>query len=254
MILRIVSVVSVGCALALSPVFVAAQANNQEQGYYTYVSQWQVPRADWAAFEKQEKEDDATMQKLVSDGTIISWGDEAARVHTPEGYTHADWFTATSRANLLKALEQMYGSATNSAFVATTKHADLLLHTIAHGGKTAASGTTGYLRVTFWQAKPGEGDALESYVLSTVKPILDKDIEDGTLLMYNFDEEDIHTSEPGGYNLALLFPDGASFDKFFDALMASGKQNPGVGQVLDSLTVAKGHRDDLGRVTAYQHK
>lgn len=253
MFVRFVSIASVGCAMALSPIWVAAQAANQEQSYYTYVSQWQVPRADWAAFEKQEKVDDGLMQKLVSDGTIIDWGDEAARVHTPEGYTHADWFTATSRADLLKALEQLYADATNSAFVATTKHADLFLHTIAHGGKST-SNSTGYLRVTFWQAKPGEGDALEHYVLSQVKPVLDKDIENGTLLMYNFDEEDVHTDAPGGYNLALLFPDGASFDKFFDELMASGKQNPGVAQVLDSLSVEKEHRDDFGRVTAYQHK
>ena len=252
--LRLISIASVGCAIALSPVWAAAQANNQEQSYYTYVSQWQVPRADWAAFEKQEKADEAVMQKLVSDGTIVSWGDEAARVHMVDGFTHADWFTATSRANLLKALEQLMGDATNPAFTGVTRHADMFLHTIAHGGKTANAGTTGYLRVTFWQAKPGEGDALQSYVLSTVKPILDRDIADGTLLMYNFDEEDVHTSEPGGYNLALLFPDGAGFDKFFDALAAAGKQNPGVEQVLDSLTVAKDHRDDFGRVTGYQHK
>lgn len=252
MFVRFFSIASVGCALALSPIWVAAQAN-QEQSYYTYVSQWQVPRADWANFEKQEKTDDALLQKLVSDGTIIAFGDEVIRVHTPEGYTHADWFTATSRANLLKALEEVWTTASNAAFVATTKHEDLFLHTIAHGGKSASSGT-GYLRVTFWQAKPGEGDALEHYVLSAVKPMLDQDIANGTLLMYNFDEQDIHTMEPGGYNLALVFPDGASIDKFFDELRASGKQNPGVGEVLDNLTVAKDHRDDFGRVTAYQHK
>ena len=253
MFVRFLGIASVGCAIALSPICLAAQAANQEQSYYTYVSQWQVPRADWAAFEKQEKADDALLQKLVSDGTILDWGDEAVRVHTADGYTHADWFTATNRADLLKALEQMYASATNSAFVATTKHADLLLHTVAHGGK-ATSNSTGYLRVTFWQAKPGEGDALEHYLISQVKPVLDKDIDNGTLLMYNIDEEDVHRNAPGGYNLALLFPDGAAIDKFFDELMAAGKQNPGVGQVLDSLTVAKDHRDDLGRVTAYQHK
>jgi hypothetical protein len=254
MVLRFLSIASVGCALALSPIWLAAQADNQEQSHYTYVSQWAVSRANWAEFEKQAKSDDALMQKLVADGTIIAWGDEAARVHTADGYTYADWFTATSRANLLKALEQMYATATNSAFVATTKHADLFLHTVAHGGKTSAAGTTGYLRVTFWQAKPGMGDALEHYVLSQVKPVLDKDIDNGTLLMYNFDEEDIHTNAPGGYNLALLFPDGAAMDKFFDELAASGKQNPGVGQVLDSLSVDKEHRDDFGRVIAYQHK
>lgn len=254
MFIRLLSMSTVGCAIALSPILAAAQAANQEQSYYTYVSQWTVPRADWAQYEKESKSDEATLQKLVSDGTIVDFGDEAIRVHTVDGFTHADWFTATSRAGLLKALEQLMAGATNPAFVSTTKHADLLLHTIAHGGKTAAAGTTGYLRVTFWHAKPGEGDALEHYVLSEVKPVLDKDIENGTLLMYNFDEEDIHTEGPGGYNLAMLFPDGASIDKFFDELEAMGKQNPGLEEVLDSLTVAKDHRDDFGRVTAYQHK
>lgn len=253
MFMRLISIASVGCAIALAPVWAAAQADNQEQSYYTYVSQWAVPRADWASFEKQDKEGDAMMQKLVADGTIIAWGDETTRVHTVDGFTHAEWLTATSRANLLKAIEAEWTTSTNAAFVATTKHEDLFLHTIAHGGKSASNGT-GYLRVTFWQAKPGEGDALEHYVLSAVKPMLDQDVENGTLLMYNFDEEDVHTMEPGGYNLALLFPDGASMDKFFDQLAASGKQNPGVEEVLDSLTVAKDHRDDLGRVTAYQHK
>lgn len=252
MFTRFVGIVSVGCAIALSPILASAQAS-PEQSYYTYVSQWAVPRDQWSAFEKQERADDALMQKLVSDGTIIAWGDEAARVHTENGYTHADWFTAASRAALLKALEQMYGTATNAAFVSTTKHADLLLHTLAHGGKSA-SNATGYIRVTYWQAKPGEGEALQHYVMSAVKPMLDQDIANGTLLMYNFDEEDIHTAEPGAYNLALLFPDGASIDKFFDELEAAGKQNPGIAEVLDNLTIAKEHRDNLGRVTAYGHK
>ena len=254
MITRLVTIASLGCAILFSPSGASAQASGQDQNYYTYVSQWAVPRGDWAAFEKEEKADEAIMQKLVSDGTIVAWGDEAARVHTVDGFTHADWFTATSRANLLKALEQLYANATNASFVATTKHADLFLHTLAHAGKTAPAGTTGYLRVTFWQAKPGSGDALAGYVKSVVKPILDRDIANGTLLMYNFDEEDVHSTGPGGYNLALLFPDGASIDKFFDELAAAGKQDGTPEAVLDSLTVAKDHRDDLGRVTAYQHK
>lgn len=242
-----------GCALMLSPIYVAAQSTDHEQSYYTYVSQWAVPRADWANFEKQAKEDDAVMQKLVADGTIIAWGDEVTRVHTVDGFTHAEWLTATSRANLLKAIEAEWTTASNSAFVATTKHEDLFLHTIAHGGKST-SGATGYLRVTFWQVKPGESDTLEGFFRASLKPMLDQDIENGTLLMYNFDTEDVHTSEQGGYNLALLFPDGGAMDKFFDQLQEAGKKDPTTGAVLGNLTIAKEHRDDLGRVTAYQHK
>lgn len=253
MFMRIITVASLGCAVLFSPVGASAQASGQDQTYFTYVAQWGVPRGDWAAFEKAEKDDNATMQKLVADGTIIAWGDEAARVHTEDGFTHADWFTATSRANLLKALEQLMGNSTAPAFQAVTKHADLFLHTLAHNGKAATNGT-GYLRVAFWQVKPGEGDALEGHFRSALKPTLDRDVENGTLLMYNFDTEDIHTAEPGGYNLAMLFPDGAAIDKFYDDLKAAGKDNPAVEEILDSLMVAKAHRDTFGRVTAYAHK
>jgi hypothetical protein len=253
MFTRFVTIACLGCGVLFSPVGASAQASGHDQTYFTYVAQWAVPRSGWAAFEKGEKEDDATMQKLLADGTIIAWGDEAARVHTVDGFTHADWFTATSRANLLKALEQLMGNSTAPAFQAVTKHADLFLHTLAHNGKTSSNGT-GYLRVAFWRVRPGEGDALEGHFKSALKPTLDRDVENGTLLMYNFDTEDIHTEEPGGYNLAMLFPDGAAIDKFYDELNAAGKDNPAVGEILDSLMVAKEHRDTFGRVTAYAHK
>src|SRR5437868_7985673 len=159
---RFLVIACMGCAAMLSPVWLSAQTATQDQSYFTYVSQWAVPRAEWANFEKQEKDDDALMQKLVADGTIIAYGDSTSRVHTEDGYTHADWMTATSRANLLKALEETFKTASNAAFVGTTKHYYLILRTLAHGGKPA-SGATGYLRVVFWQARPGAEDALEAH-------------------------------------------------------------------------------------------
>lgn len=236
--------------IALTPKPAAAQT---AQDYYTYVSQWAVPRAQWDAFAKQEESDISRMKQLVADGTIIAWGNDEVRVHQEDGYTHAEWFTATSRANLLKALEEQWTTATNASYVSSTKHSDLFLHTIGHGGNGVSNGT-GYLRVAFYQAKPGEAEALQSLLMKNIKPFLDSAVANGTLTMYNIDQEDIHTSAPGGYNLAMLFPDGAAMDKFFDNLMASGKTDPTTGQVLESLTVAKEHRDSFGRVTAYQHK
>jgi hypothetical protein len=193
------------------------------------------------------------MKKLVADGTIVAWGNLTTRVHQEDGYTHADWFTATSRANLLKALEEAWTTAGNASFVSATKHFDLFLHTIGHGGKTV-SDATGYLRVGFYQAKPGDGDAVASLMTKAIKPFLDSEVADGTLVMYNLDEEEIHTSAPGGFNIALLFPNGAAIDKFYSDLEANQKTNPAIGEALAGLTVGKDHRDSLGRVTAYQHK
>jgi hypothetical protein len=250
---RLFTVASLVCAAMLSLAFLPAQAAAQDQGYFTYVSFWAVQRSEWAAFEKQEKASGSTMQKLVADGTIVAWGNIAARVHEEDGYTHSEFFTAASRANLLKALEVIWAGATSAAFVATTKHRDMFLHTLAHGGKTV-SGATGYIRVTFWQAKPGAAHALEGYVMKNIKPTLDNGVENGTILMYNFDEQDIHTEPPGAYNLAIVFPNGEAIDKFFAELAAAQKEDPTVGEVLENLTVDKMHRDSFGRVTTYEHK
>ena len=251
---RPLAIACTGLVAILIASLIPAQAAAQDQNHFTYVSQWTVPRAEWANFEKQEKEDDATMQKLIANGTIIDFGDARTSVHTEDGYSYANWFTATSRDNILKALEELSGSAsTTPALIAATKHSDLFLHTIAHGGKSS-SGTTGYLRVGFYQAKPGAEEALEAHLQSALKPFLDQDLANGTLIMYNIDKQDIHTAEPGSYNLALLFPDGAAIDKFYAGLDAMEKQNPGLVGVFDSLTVEKVHRDILDRVTAYQHK
>ncbi len=243
----LVSAVAFGSGLVARPV------RAQEQAYYTYVSHWAVPRSQWAAFAKEEEASKATMQKLIADGTIVAWGTTEARVHQEDGYTHAEWFTATSRAALLKALEVEMASATNPSFVAATKHHDVLLHTFGHGGKTSPV-AEGYLRVTMWKAKPGQGEALQAHLTKYLKPMLDSSVADGTILMYNLDEEDVHTSEPGAYNLAIIFPNGAAIDKFFAGVAQTEKQNPAVGQVLDSLTVEEAHRDTFSKVTAFQLK
>ena len=237
--------------LFLSPK--AAMAQNQGTTYYTYVSQWTVPRAQWEAFAKQDQASQTRMKQAVADGLLIAWGNSETRVHTSEGFTHAEWFTATSRENLLKVLEAEYTTATNPSFVAATRHADLMLHTVAHGGKSGANGT-GYLRVASYQAKPGSEEALGSLLTSKVKLFLDEEARKGNITLYNIDEEDIHSDMPGGYDLAMLFPDGGAIDRFYADYAALGKSDPTTGVAFDSITVSKDHRDDFARVTAYQNK
>src|SRR5579859_6265755 len=145
---RFLTISGLAIALAGGMLLMPKQAAAQDQGqtYYTYVSEWAVPRAQWAAFAKQDEASVANMKKMVADGLLVAWGNEEIRVHQEDGYTHADWFTATSRDKLLKVLEIQWASATNSAFVSATKHRDFFLHTLAHGGKSVSDGT-GYLRV-----------------------------------------------------------------------------------------------------------
>lgn len=250
----LVLVLAFGMLLAAKPAAAQqAAAQPPNETWYTYVSWWAVPRAQWAAFQRQEATNTPTMQKFVADGTIVAWGNEQIWVHQEDGYTNADFFMARSRADLLKALSALWSTASNPAYDAVTKHYDLFLHTLAHGGKTS-SVTTGYLRVASWRTRSGDGEKFEAYFRKYMKPMLDANVGDGTLLMYNFDEEDIHTGPPGTYNLAMIFPNGAAIDKFFAELEAKEKQDPASIEFMNTLTMRKAHRDGLGRVTAYQHR
>ncbi|MHB8676549.1 MAG: hypothetical protein ACYDCE_08805 [Candidatus Acidiferrales bacterium] len=247
-VLGLASVLAGGMLLMPKP----AAAQDQGQTYYTYVSEWAVPRAQWAAFAKQDEAGVATMKQAVADGLLVAWGNETIRVHTEDGYTHAEWFTAASRDNLLKVLENQWKTATNDSYVSATKHHDLFLHTIAHGGKSGNG--TGYLRVASYQAMPGQSDALESLLTSKAKSFLDSEVASGNVALYNIDVEDIHTDAPGNYDIAVLFPNGAAMDKFYSDFTAMGKSDPATGLAFANLTVDKDHRDSLGRVTAYQQQ
>jgi hypothetical protein len=240
-------------ALVLGAALIATPTRAQDQTYYTYVSEWNVPRGQWGAFEKERDQQNASLQHLIADGTIIAWGSDANYVHTEDGYTHEDFFVATSRAGILKALETLRPPATGGSYTSVTKHKDMFLHTMAHGGKTS-SATTGYVRVGSWMAKPGESDAFEEHVKKYILPLLDADVADGTVLMYNFDTEDIHTDAQGSYTLAVVYPSGEAMDRAYARLATTMKDNPAVGEMVSNYTVSDAHRDYLGKVSAYQHK
>jgi hypothetical protein len=232
---------------------VATPAPAQEPTHYTYVSFWAVPRAQWTEFEKGEAETNAILERLVADGTLVAWGNAYSLVHTEDGYTHSDWFVSTTQAGILKTLEALHAGSTSSAFVNTVKHQDLMLHSIAHGGKTAHT-TSGYVRVAFWQVKPGQGERFQELFKKYVQPGLDAGVADGSVLMYNFDAQQVHTDAPGAYNLAVIYADGDGLDKSAAALAARSKENPAAAEAFTAMIRNEAHRDTLGRVLNFQHK
>ena len=249
---RSFATLAVVCALLFTILAVHAPGQAQEQTHYTYVSLWAVSRAQWGDFEKGQEQTRAMLEKLVAEGTLVSWGMGADLVHNEEGYTNADWFIATSQANIVKALQTLR-SAPPGSLTSAIKHHDLMLHTIAHGGKTGKA-NSGVLRVAFWQAKPGRGDDVEAFFKKYIQPDLDADVADGTALSYNFDTETIHTAAPGGYNLAVIYANASGLDKATARLAARSKENPAVGDGFVSMLEMGEHRDALYEVQSYQHK
>jgi hypothetical protein len=59
-------------ALAVGSALIATPTGAQDQTYFTYVSEWNVPRGQWAAFEKERDQQNSEMQRLVADGTLVA--------------------------------------------------------------------------------------------------------------------------------------------------------------------------------------
>src|SRR5258708_33377212 len=100
---------------------------------YTYVSQFQIPRANWAAYsEDTEKSFVPVVEKSLADGTILSWSTFEQVVHTPEGYTHGAAWSSNSIAGLMKVLDEVRKNGPRPGQIAATKHEDLFTQTVIY--------------------------------------------------------------------------------------------------------------------------
>src|SRR5271170_5962279 len=132
-----------------------AQANPADQAVYTYVAVWGTPRAQFVDIEKFYKDARPTLDKLVTNGTLVGWGNARAWVHDESGFTHANWITATSFANIARALDAVRAALPQPAAFAGSKHEDLFLRATIHGEKPGARGT-GMLWVAHYELRPGQ--------------------------------------------------------------------------------------------------
>jgi hypothetical protein len=246
-------ILAIVCALALSALVTPTPARAQDATHYTFVSFWAVPRAQWSEFEKSQVDTTSILEKMVADGSLVGWGAGANLVHSEDGYTHFTWFTSDTQAGILKTLDALQNSSRSAQLASTTKHKDYFQHTIAHNGKTART-SSGYLRVANWQAKPGRGEDVENFFKKYIQPDLDAAVASGSVLMYNFDTETIHSDAPGGYFLAVAYANGEGLDKATAALAKHAKEDPAVGEGFGAMLETKDHRDQLARITGFQHK
>ena len=95
---------------------------------YSYVGNWNIPRAQWAEMEKSDAADAKVLEKAMAAGTIVAYGNDVNLVHQPDGYTHDDWWSAMSMAGLLNVLDQFYksSSTTSPLMQSATRHADAI--------------------------------------------------------------------------------------------------------------------------------
>jgi len=252
MMKRIAGLLVVVLALCSGPT--ALSQMESQPIIYTYVSQFQIPRANWAQYaEDTEKNFIPVAQKMAADGSIMSWATFEQVVHTPDGYTHGASWSSTSIAGLLKVLDELRKSPPRAGQVASTKHEDLLMQTTMYAGTGA--GTPAYLRVVCSNAKPEKPGEYRAAIKKYLVPTFDEQLKNGSAMYYGLDEQYINTGAPSTRCLVINYPNAEGIDKWAAAINATfDKMSAADREAFYSTTVADSRRDILARITHFGHK
>ncbi|MFZ1131025.1 MAG: hypothetical protein WAN38_09655 [Terriglobales bacterium] len=244
------------CTLAL--IFVCSTAASaqdepkEKPPMYSYVSNWSIPRAQWAEMAKADAADQSILEKALADGTIIGYGSDTNLVHQADGPTHDDWWSAMSMAGVLNVLDKFYksGASTSPALESATKHWDNIW--VSHYYNWHSGSIKGaYTRVATYKLKAdAPEDAVEKLSQHLLVPLMEKLLADGTIVEYEVDTQAIHSDAPGTFAVVFITPAADGLDKFNAALRTAGKLNPMNGPAFDSMVDFTPHRDYLARTTA----
>jgi len=241
--------------LAIGSAPIALSQMEQTPLVYTYVSQFQIPRANWAAYaEDTEKSFVPVAQKLTADGTLVGWSTFETVVHTPDGYTHGAAWSSTSISGLMKVLDEIRKVGPRSSQVSATKHEDLLMQTAMYHG-VAGGGSTGYLRVLCSNIKTDKPNEYVAMLKKFLVPTFEDQLKKGSATYYGIDEQYVVTGPPSIRCLVINYPNAEGIDKWAAAINYTlGKMTPAEREEFASATVADSRRDLLGRITNSGHK
>jgi hypothetical protein len=243
------------CALVLATVWAAVPASAQmseakeKTPMYSYVSFWNIPRAQWAEMAKEEASDRQILDKAIADGTLVGYGHDVNLVHQADQDTHDEWWSATSMAGVLKVLEQFYksGGTSSPVLASSTKHWDAIYVSRYYNWHSGAW-KGAYTHGSYYKLKAGAPEAaLEMLSRHLFVPFFEKLLADGTIYEYEVDTEAIHTEAPGAFWIFYVAPNGEALDKVNAALEQTLKASPLSIPAFDSLVDFSAHRDYLLR-------
>jgi hypothetical protein len=226
----------------------AQMAGKDKPPVYTYVAEWDVPRAQWGDIVKLDEQDRPLLDKLVADGTIVGYGAYTNLIHQEGQPTHGSWFTAMSEGNLLKALEAIYAQpgSVSAPVQGASKHWDQIFTGDIYNGKPGTS--SGYLLWSRWEIKPGEMRSYSELTKSSIVPIMEKLLAEGSITSYGLLREDFHQQKLGTVYQYITLPNASALDQVNKALQDAFKDSPAYGDAVQALADREGHQDFLTRL------
>ncbi len=241
------------CVVAMSALACAQVPEVKEKPrMYSYVSNWSIPRANWAEVEKANDADQKILDKALADGTIVAFGDDVNLVHQSDGMTHDDWWSAMSMAGLLNVLDQFYksGSSVTPVLVSATKHSDNIFVSRFYNWHSGSWRHLYSHGATYKLKEDAPDNAVELLSKNLVVPMMEKLLADGVIHEYEIDTEAIHTEAPGTFWIFYIAANAEGIDKVNAALGETLKAAPLAGPAFGSMVDFSAHRDYLARTNA----
>jgi len=220
---------------------------------YTFVSQFQVPRANWAQYSEEiEKTFVPIAERLMADGSIVSWSTFENVVHTPEGFTHGAAWSSSSIAGLMRVLDEIRKNGPRPAQIAATRHEDLLMQTTMYH---AGSGTPAYLRVVCSMAKADKPEGYTATLKKLLVPTFEEQIKKGEATYYGVDEQYVNNAAQSLRCVVITYPNADGMDKWATAISTTmSKWSPAERAEFAGASVLDSRRDFMARITHSGHK
>lgn len=245
------------CALVMATVCAApvrAQMSEvkEKPRMYSYVSFWNIPRAQWGEMQKADAADQAIVEKALANGTIVGYGTDLNLLHEQDGATHDQWWSAMSMAGVLNVLEQYYksGNPTSPVLASATKHWDSI-YVSRYYNWHSGSWKDVYTSGSCFKLKPDAPDnAIDLVSKNFFVPLLEKMMAEGSVHEYEIDTQAYHTDPVGTFCVFEIAANAEALDKVSAALRDTLKSNPMFAPAFDSMVDWSTHRDELVRTNA----
>jgi hypothetical protein len=235
-----------------------AQSAN-EKPTYTYVADYGVPRAHWEEFaERWQKSSRPVLERLLADGTIVEFGASASVVHTKDGATHSFWWASPTIAGTQRVMEELAKNSAAPPPIPGMTHNDRLLRSVVYRARTNRI-TSGYSDINVFHIKKGKGEDWRKMYDKYTMPVMERMLEEGTILGYGVDAEYVHTENMNVRFGWVMYPNAQAIDKLNEAFQADRKKySPdevkAVMASFSEITDVDAHRDGMDRIIFWSRK
>ena len=230
-----------------SPLHAQSVEVKEKPALYTYVANWQMPRAKWAEFEKPSQASDKLLSQALGSGALVAYGVDKVEVHSAEGPTHDSFWSAMSMAGVLDMLDSLSKGPPDTRLQSATKHWDGIYVSHFYNWKSGTY-TGAYTHTAYYKLKVTAPDgAVETVSKNFIVPLMEALLADGSIFEYEIDQEAIHTESSAGFWVSYLTPNSSGLDKANAALGQAIKSNTFAVPAFDAMIDNVDHRDYLLR-------